>query len=228
MPRMGNRAVPHIAALFTMLVWGMTFVSTKVLLDYMGPLEILVARTIVGFLVLCLIRPHILHLQKRSHELFFASAGLTGTCLYYLAENVALEYADASFVSVAVSTAPLFTAILGFIFLKDKGFGVRFVIGFVIAIAGIALISFQKGSAHASLLGVVLCIAAAVAWAVYSIVIKRLSNEGYETIAMTKRIFAWGLVFLIIIWIATGGNVPVEAFAQPIVIGNLAFLGLLA
>ena len=225
---MGKRALPHIAALFTMIVWGMTFVSTKVLLRYLGPLDILVIRTILGFIVLCLIRPHMLRLQKRSHELLFAATGLTGTCLYYLAENIALEYADASFVSVAVSTAPLFTAILGFAFLKEKGFGIRFVIGFVIAIAGIALISFQEGPAHAGALGVVLCLAAAVAWAVYSVIIKRLSDYGYETIAVTKRTFAWGLVFLIVIWLATDRAIPVEALTEPLVIGNIAFLGILA
>ena len=46
------------------------------------------------------------------------------------------------------------------------------------AIGGIALISFQEGPAHASALGVVLCLAAALAWAVYSIIVKRLSDLG--------------------------------------------------
>ena len=135
---------------------------TKVLLGCMGPLDILIARTVLGFLALCLVRPRVLRPQKRSHELLFAAAGLTGTFGYYLAENTALEFADASFVSVAVSTAPLFTAALGFLVLKEKGFGVRFVVGFLLAISGIALISFQEGPAHASLTGVALCLVAAL------------------------------------------------------------------
>jgi len=61
---MKNRALPHIAALGTMLVWGLTFVCTKVLLEYMGPLEILTARTLLGFAALCLVRPRILRLQE--------------------------------------------------------------------------------------------------------------------------------------------------------------------
>ena len=48
-----------------------------------------------------------------------------------LAENTALEYAGASFVSIAGATVPLFTGIMGFIVLKEKGFGLRFIIGFV-------------------------------------------------------------------------------------------------
>lgn len=211
-----------------MLVWGLTFVCSKVLLEYMSPLDILISRTMLGFVVLCLVRRHILQLKERRHELLFAAAGLTGAFGYYLAENTALLYADASFVSVAVSTAPLFTAALGFIALKEEGFGLRFVAGFVIAISGIALISFQEGPAHVSALGVILCLAGAMTWAVYSLIVKRLSDLGYETIAVTKRTFAWGLVFMLVTRLVIGGPFPFEAFANPLVAGNLAFLGLLA
>ena len=225
---MENRLLPHIAALFTMFVWGLTFVSTKVLLEYLNPIEILFARTVLGFLALCLLRPRILRTKARSHELLFAAAGLTGAFGYYLAENTALQFADASFVSVAVSTAPLFTALLGFVFLKEEGFGLRFVAGFVIAIAGIALISFQEDPAHASPIGVVLCLVGALTWAVYSIIIKRLSSYGYDTIAITKRVFAWGLVYMVIMLVVTGDAFPFAALAEPAVLGNLAFLGILA
>ena len=225
---MEKRTLAHIAALFTMLVWGVTFVSTKVLLQYLSPFEILLCRTLLGFLALCLVRPRILRLQKRSHELLVAAAGLTGALGYYLAENTALQFADASFVSIAVSTAPLFTALFSFAILKEKGFGVRFIVGFVLAIAGISLISLSEGPAHASALGVALCLGAAIAWAVYSIIVKRLASLGYETIAITKRIFAWGLGYMALIALVTGESIPLEALTQPIVWGNLAFLGLLA
>jgi len=228
MQRMENRMLPHIAALFTMFVWGLTFVSTKVLLGYLSPIEILFSRTVLGFLTLCLLRPRVLRTKARSHELLFAAAGLTGAFGYYLAENVALQFADASFVSVAVSTAPLFTALLGFVLLKEEGFGLRFVAGFVIAISGIALISFQEGPAHASAIGVLLCLVGALTWAVYSIVIKRLSSFGYDTIAVTKRVFAWGLIYMVVTLVATGDVFPFAALTEPTVMGNLAFLGILA
>ena len=228
MQRMENRMLPHIAALFTMFVWGLTFVSTKVLLGYLSPIEILFSRTVLGFLTLCLLRPRVLRTKARSHELLFAAAGLTGAFGYYLAENIALQFADASFVSVAVSTAPLFTALLGFVLLKEEGFGLRFVAGFVIAISGIALISFQEGPAHASAIGVLLCLVGALTWAVYSIVIKRLSSFGYDTIAVTKRVFAWGLIYMVVTLVATGDVFPFAALTEPTVMGNLAFLGILA
>ncbi|MBQ3302253.1 MAG: DMT family transporter [Eggerthellaceae bacterium] len=211
-----------------MFIWGLTFVCTKVLLVYLTPFEILLARTALGLIALCLVRPRILRLKEREHELLVAAAGLTGAFGYYLAENTALQFADASFVSIVVSTAPLFTALLSFAVFKEKGFGIRFVLGFVLAIAGITLISLQEGSAHASLIGIVLCLAAAFTWAIYSVIIKKLAGFGYETIAITKRIFAWGLGYMIVIYLAMGNTFPFETLAVPVVWGNLAFLGVLA
>ena len=47
----------HLAALVTIVIWGTTFISTKVLLEGMSPVEILFIRFAVGFVALLLIRP---------------------------------------------------------------------------------------------------------------------------------------------------------------------------
>ena len=225
---MNAKALAHILALATVVIWGLTFISTKVLLVSYTPLQILIMRFAVGFAVLCLLRPRVLKLQQRRHELLFALAGLTGMVIYYLLENIALVYADASFVSVAVSTAPLFTALLGFAVLKEKGFGPLFLLGFVLAIAGIVFTSVQGSSVsetYATPLGVMLCLAAAASWAVYSLIVRRLSLLGYETIASTKRTFAWGLLFMLVATLASGEPWDVGALAQVQNWGNLLFLG---
>ena len=52
-----TRVAGHMAAIFTMLIWGTTFISTKVLLESLSPLEILVLRFVAGYIFLWLIRP---------------------------------------------------------------------------------------------------------------------------------------------------------------------------
>lgn len=228
---MNSKAIAHILALFTVAVWGLTFISTKVLLIDFTPLQILFMRFLVGFLVLCALRPRLLRLKERRHEVLFMAAGLTGMVIYYLLENISLLYADASFVSVAVSTAPLFTAILGFIVLKERGFGPLFVGGFVLAIAGIAFTCVQGSAvsdAYASPLGVALCLAAAMSWAVYSLIVRKLAFLGYETIASTKRTFAWGLAFMAIALVVTHEPWDAGALFEIQNIGNLLFLGAVA
>ena len=127
----------NYSALLTVLIWGTTFVSTKVLLEAFLPIEILFFRFVLGFLALLVISPHFLKVDSLKRELVYAAAGLTGVCLYYLFENIALTYTLAANVSVMVSIAPFFTAILTRLFQKDReGIHPRFFIGFIIAISG--------------------------------------------------------------------------------------------
>ena len=101
-----------MAALFSAIVWGVTFVSTKALLGDFEPVEILIIRMSIGFLVLCVLCPRLLHVTDRRQEIWFAAAGLCGICLYYLLENIALTYTMASNVGVIVAVAPFFTAMV--------------------------------------------------------------------------------------------------------------------
>ena len=55
---MSKKATGHLAALVTILIWGTTFISTKVLLVDFEPIEILFFRFILGFLALLIVYPH--------------------------------------------------------------------------------------------------------------------------------------------------------------------------
>ena len=77
-----NRRIQgHLFGAFSVLVWGTTFVSTKVLLRAFTPLEIMVARFTLGFLALLIVGKGLMRPQKRWHEGLFALAGLSGVTL---------------------------------------------------------------------------------------------------------------------------------------------------
>lgn len=226
---------PHLIALFTVLVWGMTFVSTKVLLGVMSPLWILLIRFALGLLALCALRPRLLRMEQRSHELLFIGAGATGIAAYYLLENVALVHATATAVGVIVAAAPLFTAILSALLGDRSALTARFFVGFVLAMAGLVMVGASAGGTGAfvfgaeGFLGDGLALLAALVWAVYSLLVQRIAQLGYETIASTKRTFFWGLVFIVPATFLFGGAVPAaEACLQPDIAANLLFLGLVA
>lgn len=115
-----TKSAGHLAALFTILVWGTTFISTKVLLADFQPVEILFFRFVLGLVALLAADPRPLKGTTAKQELTFAAAGLCGVCLYYLLENVALTYTMASNVGVIISVAPCFTALLSRLFLQQE------------------------------------------------------------------------------------------------------------
>ncbi|MNZ30630.1 putative amino-acid metabolite efflux pump [compost metagenome] len=217
----------HLFAFVTIIIWGTTFISTKILLSAISPIEILFLRFMLGFLVLLLVYPHRLRVKERKQELYFAGAGLCGVTLYYLLENIALTYTFASNVGVIISIAPFFTAILAHLFLDGEKLKLQFFIGFAIAVVGIFLVSFN-GSINLKLnpFGDILAVLAAVVWAAYSILTKKISGFHYNTIQATRRVFFYGLVFMTPALFIFGFKPTINELLHPSNLFNILFLGL--
>ena len=224
---MQTQSLGHLAASFTILLWGATFISTKVLLETFSPAEILVARFVLGYLALWVAAPRFLHLRKRREEIYFAAAGATGITLYYLLENIALVYSSASNVGITVSTAPFFTALLVPIFVKGAPpIPLRFYVGFFVALLGIAFITISESALSFSPFGDFLALLAALAWAVYSHLLRIVFSFSYPTILVTRRIFGYGILCMFPIFFWEGSSVPLAAILNSLNLGNLLFLGL--
>lgn len=222
-----NKTAGHLAALLTMMIWATTFISTKVLLKEFQPVEILFFRFVIGLVTLLIVYPRRLTGTTGKQEGYFAAAGLCGICLYYLMENIALTYTMASNVGVIISIAPFFTALLSRIVDRDgEKLSVNFFIGFVLAMTGIFLISFQGARLQLNPLGDWLAVCAAFLWAVYSLLTRKISSFGYKTILTTRRIFCYGIVFMIPFLLLFEFELEPARFLRPISLFNLLFLGL--
>ena len=222
----GNSTVGHLASLLTIIIWGTTFISTKILLVDFQPIEILFFRFLIGLAALLLVYPHRLKGTSRRQELTFAAAGLCGICMYYLLENIALTYTMASNVGVIISVAPFFTALLSHLFLKAEKPKANFYIGFAAAMAGICLISFNGSKLELNPAGDLLALLAALIWACYSVLTKKISGYGYHTILTTRRIFCYGILFMIPTLFLFDFKLELARFANPVYLFNIIFLGL--
>ena len=217
----------HLFAFITIFIWGTTFISTKILLNTLSPIEILFLRFTIGFTALWLICPHKLKIKRKKHELYFAAAGLCGVTLYFLLENMALTYTLASNVGVIISISPFFTAIFAYLFLNGEKWNLNFLIGFAAAIMGIFLISFNgNNNLKLNPLGDILAVLAAVIWAAYSVLTKKISEFHYSTIQTTRRIFTYGLIFMIPALLIFDFNPNISLLTQPVNLFNILFLGL--
>ena len=216
----------HIAAFLTILIWGTTFISTKVLLISFEPVEILFIRFMIGYFALWCVCPRRLKVHRRKQEWYFAAAGLCGVTLYYLFENIALTYTLASNVGVIISIAPFFTVIFSCLFLHDRRPNIRFFAGFLIALAGIFLISFGgEKNLQLNPVGDLLAVIAAMIWAAFSTITKKISGFGYNTIQTTRRTFFYGLIFMLPALLLMDFHMELQQFASLKNLLNLLFLG---
>lgn len=224
-----KKLLGHIAAIFTIIVWGTTFISTKVLLTDFNPVEILFIRLLLGLVALFIAYPKPMRGLSVKQELTFAAAGLTGITMYYLMENIALNLTMASNVGVIVSVSPIFTVLLASIFLKSEGkLKLNFFLGFVVAMIGIALISFNGAKLQLNPLGDFLCLGSAFVWALYSILSKNIGKFGYSVIQTTRKIFVYGILFMIPTLFFFEFDVDFATLMQPKYLMNYIYLGLCA
>ena len=162
----------------------------------------------------------------KKQEWIFAGAGLSGITLYYLFENIALVYAPASNVGVITATAPFLQHYLPVVFLAGEALQKKFIVGFVLAIAGIAMISFNSATQlQINPLGDFLALAAAATWAVYAVLSKKISSFGYNAIQSTRHTFMYGLVFMLPALLFMDFRWGFERLADPVNLFNLLFLG---
>ena len=189
----------YVFAMIAVLFWGMSFISTSILLEVFAPLEILIYRFIMAYLALWLFRPHFVKFKSVKDELMVAAAGLSGIVLYYVFETVALTYTRTSNVGVITALATVFTAIFCSIGVKEEKLSVRFFGGFAIALAGIILISYS-GSTEFSMnpLGDFLALLSAISWGIYSLFVRFLLQK-YDSVVITRRVFFYGIIFLFLL-----------------------------
>lgn len=222
-----KKTIGHLAALLTIIIWGTTFISTKILLVGFQPVEILFFRFVMGFIVLLMLSPKRLKTANRKEELTFAVAGLCGICLYYLLENIALTYTLASNVGVIISVAPFFTAILAHLVIKsEEKLRLQFFTGFIVAMVGIVLISFNGQKLELKPIGDLLAIVAALVWAFYSILTRKINSFGYPVILTTRRTFFYGILFMIPTLFFFDFQLDLSRFGELTYLLNILYLGL--
>ena len=161
-------------------------------------------------------------------ELLLAAAGLTGGSLYFLTENIALEYAPASNVSLIVCTAPVWTALLLSLVYRSERMTRRQTAGCALAFVGVVLVVLNgRFVLHLSPRGDLLALSAALLWMLYSLVIKRLGDR-LPVAYVTRKVFFYGIV-TILPWFAWEPfDLPAATLRHPAVWGNLLFLGVVA
>ncbi len=187
-------------------------------------MEIFSYRFLLAYLVIIFFAPRRLWADSFRDELLFVVLGFTGGSFYFVTENTALEFTAAGNVSLLVCTAPVWTALLGF-----RGrMGWAFWIGTAVALLGVGLMVFNGSFVlRLSPWGDVLSIAAAVSWAVYSLVMRRLT-ERYGIMFITRKVFFWGLATIVPFLAFRTRSWDFGVLAEPMVWGNLLFLGLVA
>ena len=116
--------------------------------------------------------------------------GITGGSVFFLAENYAVGLTYVNNVSFIVCTAPLLTVLLGITFVKEhQNASWSLILGSLIALLGVATVIFNGSFVlHLNPWGDLLTLLASLCWAVYSLLMKKISHS-YSAVFITRKIF---------------------------------------
>jgi drug/metabolite transporter (DMT)-like permease len=149
----------------TVLAWASAFVAIRGVGDALPPGALALGRLLVGTAVLGLLSTGRPWVRPTGREwALLAGCGVGWFGVYNVALNAAERHLDAGTTAMLVNIGPLLIAVFAGLWLGE-GFPRWLVVGIAVALGGVVLIGLATRGAGADLLGVALCVLAALTYA---------------------------------------------------------------
>jgi drug/metabolite transporter (DMT)-like permease len=178
--------------------WGISFIATKVAVQQVSPAVVVWLRFTIGVFIMLvvLIVRHQLWLPTLKEALYYALLGFIGIAFHQWLQSNGLVTSQASTTSWIVSTSPIFIALLGWLFLREK-IGLRTVLGIGLATLGVLLV-VSKGnlptisSGNFGTPGDLLVLISAPNWAIFSVLSRQaLKDKPALFVLFYVILFGW-------------------------------------
>jgi drug/metabolite transporter (DMT)-like permease len=219
----------YLAALGAAILWGASFLLTKIVLTQLGPMATAGLRWGVAALALLVLSGvtlrgrNVLRRALFQDGWTFVGLGLVGVSLFYTLQNLALVYTTSIDVGLIMNGVPIFTAVLG-VWLLGERLTNRALAGAVVALAGVTFITLgglveETLTASARSWGDLLAVLATLLAALYTVGGKRVVTT-YDPLTVTTLAGVFGALMLIpvVAWDGLTLRLPISAW--------LALLGL--
>ncbi|MFA6372448.1 MAG: DMT family transporter, partial [Methanothrix sp.] len=196
----GERYLALLLIILAVILWGLSYISTKVVIAQIPPISIAFFRQIIAAATLLPLAMYSGSLRMVTLRDLgaIASSGLFGLVLYFIFENISLQYTTASNASMIVASLPIFTLISEVLFFRLKVTW-NIVICLLLSMIGVYLVVTVNGQmdfSSARFLGNLLMICSMICWIVYTSMNKKL-NKRYPSIAIiTYQSLASILLFI--------------------------------
>ena len=173
--------------LTSMIIWGSSFVFSKICLQSIDPVALIWLRLFISLFVLIpvvyLFYRDVFSFQWKDLK-YLGLLAFFEPFLYFLGENFSLVYLSASLVSVIIATIPVFTTVFAVLIYKEKLSRIN-TLGIAVSICGTIYIVLWNNSGldSASIRGVLLAFLAVFSSTCYMLILKKLLRD-YNPIAL--------------------------------------------
>ena len=206
-----QKIFPYIEVLFAVIVWGASFIATKVGVKEVTPITVVWLRFGMGVFILgiAVAARKEFALPAKNEWGYFALLGFLGITWHQWLQSTGLQTSQASTTAWIVATTPIFMALLGWLILKEKLNWIQ-VSGIALAALGVLLVvsngavsSIFTGNFGAAP-GDYLILISALNWAIFS-ALSRRGLQKHPAARMMFYVMGFGWLFSSILFFG-GGN----------------------
>ncbi|MBQ9950741.1 MAG: DMT family transporter [Clostridia bacterium] len=203
-----------IASIAAYIIFGLSYLFSKMALNVAEPIILLCLRFTVTFVLLnLLVVTRVLKLNLKGKNLAGPILlGVLQPVLYFILENYGLKYTTTSFTGMISALGPIFTTILGALILREMPNKKQWAC-ICVSIAGVLMVSLKAGSGENTFLGCSCLIAAYFSGAFYSLLSRKLSGK-FSAFELTYIMFTVGFVFFLGLAFFQNGSAALSQMAD--------------
>lgn len=215
----------YFITIITNIALGYAYISGKILLDILTPVQVLFARFVLAAIVLSIVYKKEKLAFNIKEETIYALSAFLGNFLSLWLNYKALLYTTTTNVGVLGAIVPMITGIFGYFLLKDSKPDIFFWSGCVFAMLGVVLIYIGDGF-ELHILGDTITIASGIAASLYLVLLGKVSQVGHSVGATSKRITFYSLIILGVANFVSGNPGGWSALLDVKMIFNILLLGI--
>jgi len=193
-----SKLISYIFLIFTIIIWGLSFLSIKVSLVVFPPMTLAFVRFFIALVFLFVFYK----ISKPDKEVEvkdfpqFIVAGILGITVYFFFENNGIKLLKASEASIIISIIPIMVLVSDAIFFKEKITKLK-VVSFILSIVGVIFVVGKiTPDTNISYRGTAFMFGSALAWVIYSLALKpMLKKYSLLTIIFYQTLF--GTILLV-------------------------------
>lgn len=220
-----------LAALGAQVIFGFSFMFTKIALSYASPMTVVCDRYFAAFLgmtAVMLARGEKIRFNKSVWKILLMS--LFQPVLYFLFETYGIKLTTSAFSSIMISLIPVAAMLIGIFALKEIPRAMQYVFS-LLSVAGVVIMALSgKSGGVVTSLGIILLAGAVLSSAAFNITSRKISGE-FSAIERTWATTAVGFVTFLVIALIENAKNPANIilpFSKTPFLWSILYLGIVS
>ncbi|MCX7943023.1 MAG: DMT family transporter [Deltaproteobacteria bacterium] len=165
------------------LMWGGSFVGTKVALEDIGPLTLVFLRYVIGGVIVVLALRFIKMQKIESEDLrWLILLCIFEPGLYFLFETYGIKETDPTIASLIIALIPVFVLLIAYV-LRMESITIQKVVGIVLSVLGVSIVSMFENYGNttdnhpSTIKGIILIFLATITASSFTVLLSRLARK---------------------------------------------------